>query len=84
MDNDYSRKADIWSLGCTLLELATADIPWAEKGLDSNKIMMYIGQTQETPQVPQNLPPITRELISSCFHRDPEQRYDTQQLLNII
>lgn len=27
---NYSRKVDIWSLGCVIIEMATAKTPWAE------------------------------------------------------
>jgi len=45
IEGNYTRKTDIWSLGCTLLELATGVLPWNEKKLDYNKIMLYIGST---------------------------------------
>lgn len=43
IDAIYNVKTDVWGLGCTLLQLATGNAPWAEKNLDSHKIMMYIG-----------------------------------------
>ena len=44
IDALYNVKTDVWGLGCTLLELATGLPPWHDKGLDSHKIMMYIGE----------------------------------------
>jgi serine/threonine protein kinase len=74
----YTRKTDIWSLGGTLLELATGLMPWSEKKLDPNKIMLYIGQTEELPYIPETLPELTQKLIKSCLARDPDQRCTTE------
>jgi serine/threonine protein kinase len=78
IEGNYTRKTDIWSLGCTLLELATGIIPWTEKKLDPHKIMLHIGQTQELPYIPKNLPEITQKLIKSCLNRDADQRSTTE------
>ena len=27
----YGRKCDIWSIGCVIIQMATAKLPWEEK-----------------------------------------------------
>ena len=70
----YNVQSDIWSLGCTLLELATGLPPWHELGLDSHKTMMYIGQKEEIPNIPENLPGPIKKLVRACLVREPKDR----------
>lgn len=78
----HGRKADIWSLGCTLIEMATAEKPW---GADKfNNIMFalhHIGMSEETPPVPEALPPAGRDIVAQCVQRDPSDRMGAQELL---
>jgi mitogen-activated protein kinase kinase kinase ANP1 len=84
VDALYNIKTDIWGLGCTLLELATGQMPWHEKAFDSHKIMMHIGSKNEVPFIPGGLPAIVQQLIRGCLVRDPEGRLPTKELLRIL
>lgn len=75
----YGRKADIWSLGCVLIEMSTASPPW---GRFDNCLaaMVRIAMSEETPPVPEHLSPACREIIGSCTRRSPEERPSAAQL----
>lgn len=46
-----SRKADIWSLGCLALELVTGKQPWSEKNFDNQMAaIFYVGGEEVTPE----------------------------------
>jgi len=80
--NGYGRKADIWSLGCTVLEMATAKNPWDELGFDNIVFaLQHIGMTNSIPTIPQAVPEGARVFITFCLRRRPEERPDKQQLL---
>lgn len=78
----YGRKADIWSFGCTVLEMSTARRPWGNDAFDN---MMFairtIGMTEELPPIPQELPEACRSLISACVRRPVHERPSAAQLL---
>jgi len=71
----YGRKADIWSLGCTVLEMATAATPWGH-GLFDNVMcaIRHIGLTDATPPIPEDLPGPCHDLVAACVRREPEKR----------
>lgn len=46
--------------------------------------MLYIGQTQDLPQIPEHLEEFVKKLIRSCIDRDPEKRSSTEELLQMI
>lgn len=70
----YGRKADIWSLGCVFIEMATAEMPWENRFDNVWAAMHHINQTEESPQVPTTLSESLRNLIGSCVQRNPANR----------
>ena len=77
-----SRKADIWSLGCLALELATGKDPWAHKQWDNLfSAMLYIGKRNVTPPICDSLSSGMKEFLGKCFQRDLKKRASAKTLL---
>jgi serine/threonine protein kinase len=73
--------SDIWSLACTVLEMATGRPPWSQ--VSSPLAAMYrIGCTEELPELPASLSPQIRDFLEKCFRRDPKKRWTSAELLN--
>jgi hypothetical protein len=78
----YGRKADIWSFGCTNIEMATAELPWGRDAFDNTMFALRkIAMSDEIPPIPQTCDSNIRCLLSSCFIRKAEQRSDASSLL---
>jgi len=78
----YGRKADIWSFGCTILEMATAASPWGSQGFDNiMAAIRRIGMTTDLPPIPPGLPEAGREFIARCVQRSVGARATSWDLL---
>lgn len=75
----YGRKSDIWSLGCTVHEMALTKPPWAD--FPPEAAMFQIGIGKAVPPPPDHLSPTIREFFYSCLTRDPGERPSAAQLL---
>ncbi|KAG0563218.1 hypothetical protein KC19_8G013000 [Ceratodon purpureus] len=74
--------SDIWSLGCTVVEMATGRAPWSNlAGMNHFVALYHIGCTDELPAVPASLSEEAHDFLSHCFQRDPRRRWTSAQLL---
>lgn len=77
--------ADIWSLGCTVIEMATGRPPWGDNLIStSNPIaaMFKIARGDEVPQFPVHFSHEGFDFLRRCLVRDPNKRPTAHELLN--
>lgn len=80
MNWGYGRRSDVWSFGCTVIEMATAKLPWG--GFANAMVAMRrIGMSTELPNVPDNLSEDCRDFIHQCLVRDKTLRPLAETLL---
>ncbi|XVF12526.1 hypothetical protein REPUB_Repub08aG0126000 [Reevesia pubescens] len=71
---------DIWSLGCTVLEMATTKPPWSQ--YEGVAAMFKIGNSKELPPIPDYLPDEGKDFVRQCLQRNPLHRPTAVQLLD--
>lgn len=67
----YGKSVDIWSLGCTVLELASGRRPY--HNLRAH-VAMFRMTRDRMPPIPKNLSPKLRDFLKTCWVWDPAQR----------
>ncbi|XP_044973986.1 mitogen-activated protein kinase kinase kinase 18-like [Hordeum vulgare subsp. vulgare] len=72
--------ADVWALGCTVIEMATGRAPWSDMG-DVLAAMHRIGYTDAVPAVPAWLSAEAKHFLSMCLARNARDRCTSAQLL---
>ncbi|KZO95856.1 Pkinase-domain-containing protein [Calocera viscosa TUFC12733] len=77
----YTRKADIWSIGCLVLEMLTGQRPWAE--LDQMQAMWKIG-TKVKPTFPSDISANAIDFLNKTLDPDPNNRPSAMELLQHV
>ena len=74
------KKADIWSVGCTVIEMATGKPPWCEF-TNPLTCMFHISSEDVIPAFPPDSSRHQLDFLQRCLQRQPEKRPDVTSLL---
>ncbi|KAK1699086.1 hypothetical protein QYE76_015783 [Lolium multiflorum] len=73
--------ADVWALGCTVVEMATGRAPWSCMVGDALAAMHRIAYTDAVPEVPQWLSAEAKDFLVMCLVRQASDRCTAAELL---
>ncbi|GFZ01584.1 mitogen-activated protein kinase kinase kinase 13 [Actinidia rufa] len=71
-------ESDVWSLGCTVIEMVTGKPAWEDHGGDT---LWKIGYSDELPEMPTLLSELGLDFVGKCLRRDRTERWSCDQLL---
>uniref|UniRef100_A0AAV1T6N1 non-specific serine/threonine protein kinase n=1 Tax=Peronospora matthiolae TaxID=2874970 RepID=A0AAV1T6N1_9STRA len=74
----WSSASDIWSVGCTIIELLTTKPPYFD--LAPMAALFRIVQ-EDHPPLPQRMSPALHDFIMKCFMKEPRLRASADELL---
>ncbi|KAF8939292.1 hypothetical protein BGZ58_010189 [Dissophora ornata] len=74
----YDYKADIWSLGITIYEIATGNPPFADQ--DPMRAVSLIPKSRPA-QLEGDWSPAMKEFVALCLHEEPNKRPSAEDLL---
>ncbi|KAI7746317.1 hypothetical protein M8C21_014133 [Ambrosia artemisiifolia] len=74
---DLALAVDIWSLGCTIIEMMNGKPPWSEH--EGPAAMFKV--MKETPPIPETMSPDGKDFLRCCFIRNPAERPTAIMLL---
>jgi serine/threonine protein kinase len=75
---NMSPACDIWSLGCTIIELLTGQPPYFNLELYG---AMFRIVSDEHPPLPEGISETLYDFFKKCFVKDPEKRSTARELL---
>lgn len=80
LQTGHSFSADIWSVGCTVIEMATGKPPWSQQ-YQEVAALFHIGHTKSHPPIPEHLSVEAKDFLLKCLQKEPNLRPGASELL---
>ncbi|XP_022965613.1 mitogen-activated protein kinase kinase kinase NPK1-like isoform X1 [Cucurbita maxima] len=80
LQTGHSFSADIWSVGCTVIEMATGKPPWSQQ-YQEVAVLFHIGTTKSHPPIPEQLSVEAKDFLLKCLQKEPNLRLAASELL---
>ncbi|XP_047147132.1 mitogen-activated protein kinase kinase kinase 20-like [Vigna umbellata] len=81
-NNEYEPLADIWALGCTVVEMVTGKPVWdVSNGSSIWSLIIRIGVGEELPKITEELSEEGKDFLEKCFVKDPKNKWSVEMLL---
>lgn len=80
LQTGHSFSADIWSVGCTVIEMATGKPPWSQQ-YQEVAALFHIGTTKSHPPIPEHLTAEAKDFLLKCLQKEPNLRPAASELL---
>lgn len=78
----HNKSADIWSLGCVLIEMRTGFPPWHSVGNNALQVLKAIAATKTGPPIPiDKFSPSALAFLNRCLKVNPQERATAEELL---
>lgn len=75
---DHACAVDIWSLGCTVIEMFTGKPPWN----DLSEVKAMFNVLRKMPPIPETLSSDGKDFLKQCLQREPTKRPSALELLD--
>lgn len=79
---NYGRSSDIWSIGCTVIEMLSGSPPWnAANETHRYRLIYKIASAKDPPDIPSVCPPALRDVCLRCLEMIGTERPKATDLL---
>lgn len=77
---EATRFSDIWSIGCTVIEMFQGKPPWSDH-YTAISVLNCIYKAREPPPIPENASPELKDFLKKCLQIEPKKRWNVYCLL---
>lgn len=78
----HSFAADIWSVGCVVIEMLTGSPPWSSLAKGVKEVLEIIANASVPPEYPKNISQNCKHFLDSCLQLNYERRPTAMELLD--